>query len=225
MVRVQKNVAHKEQHSLARLTGNVGTFAPVAGTTGGVAKYKNHLRGGLVRNSSCPQPHRPCLVARSALPKPTRYPSETVLLMKSLTPRSACPISYSLDLFGDKWTLLILRDMMLERKSSFSEFLCSPEKIASNILTSRLALLHAEGFVTKRTSLLNKSKFLYSLTDKAIALVPVLLEIAAWGTAYGPGGGLPDEVIKLGKSKAKTVATFQDKLRKERDAVLQDVVS
>ncbi len=69
--------------------------------------------------------------------------------MKPVTTRSPCPISYSLDLFGDKWTLLILRDIILDGKSSFSEFMSSKEKIASNILVDRLQILHTQGFLSK----------------------------------------------------------------------------
>ncbi len=81
--------------------------------------------------------------------------------------RSDCPISCSLDIFGDKWSLLIIRDVMLREKMSYSEFLASEEKIATNILVNRLQVLEAENILVRETSAVNKSKFLYSLTQKA----------------------------------------------------------
>src|SRR5271154_2631739 len=72
-----------------------------------------------------------------------------LFFMKTINGRSACPISYSLDIFGDKWTMLIIRDLLVFGKDSFSEFMCSDEKIATNILTDRLNVLLQEGFVTK----------------------------------------------------------------------------
>lgn len=136
--------------------------------------------------------------------------------MKTITPRSDCPVSFSLDLFGDKWTLLILRDMMLDGKNSFSEFMNSEEKIASNILIDRLNMLHNQEFVTKKASLLNKSKFLYTLTDKAIDLVPVLLDLIEWGEKYNQKGQPKSILNKVLKNKTKTIKEIQDNLRKQR---------
>ena len=71
--------------------------------------------------------------------------------MKHLTPRSACPISFSLDVLGDKWALLIVRDMVFEGKSTYGEFLQSAEKIATNILADRLATLESQGVYHQRS--------------------------------------------------------------------------
>lgn len=126
--------------------------------------------------------------------------------------RSDCPISCSLEVFGDKWTLLILRDVMLRGKTSYGEFLKSEERIATNILANRLNLLKAEGILTKQVSPGNKSKFIYSLTKKGIDLLPVIIEIMAWGAKYNPecpkkeiGKRLPDE-------KAEVVREYTQKL-------------
>jgi DNA-binding HxlR family transcriptional regulator len=80
-------------------------------------------------------------------------------------------VSVALDVLGDKWTLLILRDMLFEGKSSFTEFKASREKIASNILTARLKMLDLKGFVIKTATADNKVKYRYSLTDKAIRTI------------------------------------------------------
>lgn len=100
--------------------------------------------------------------------------------------RSLCPINLSLELFGDKWTLLIIRDLVFARKRHFREFLQSGERISSNILADRLNMLLEEGFVTKRGDLSHKQKAIYSLTEKGIDLVPVLAQIGIWGSKYRP---------------------------------------
>jgi DNA-binding HxlR family transcriptional regulator len=137
--------------------------------------------------------------------------------MKTINRRSECPISYAMDIFGDKWTMLIMRDLLLYGKDSFSEFLCSDEKIATNILTDRLNLLLREGFVTKHTAPANKSKFLYRPTEKAIELIPVLIEITLWAEKYNPAGAPADiteplkknKVIALGDLKKKAEERFK----------------
>ena len=98
--------------------------------------------------------------------------------------RSDCPISCSLDVFGDKWSLLIIRDIMLREKMSFSEFLASEEKIATNILSNRLNILVKENILVKQVSSKNKSKYIYSLTEKGIDLLPIVIEIMDWGAKY-----------------------------------------
>ena len=109
--------------------------------------------------------------------------------------RSNCPLSFSLDIFGDKWSLLIIRDIIMMGKFSFIDFSRSAEKIASNILTSRLDLLEKEGIISKQISPKNKSKFIYSLTRKGIDLQPVLIEMMKWGAKYNPETPLPPKKI------------------------------
>ncbi len=128
--------------------------------------------------------------------------------MKQIKHRSTCPISYSLDLLGDKWILLILRDMMFSGKSSYGEFLQSDEKIATNILASKLELLEEQGFVSKKVDPLKKSKFIYSLTEKSIDLLPVLMEITAWGAKYSPSGGNKELLEQLKNDREGTIEKY-----------------
>lgn len=100
--------------------------------------------------------------------------------------RSNCPINLAVEVIGDKWTLLIIRDLMFEDKRHFREFLGGEEKIATNILTDRLAMLEAEGIITKKSDPAHKQKFLYSLTAKGIDLLPVIIELGAWSIKYQP---------------------------------------
>jgi DNA-binding HxlR family transcriptional regulator len=95
--------------------------------------------------------------------------------MKELKQRSTCPVSTSLDVLGDKWTLLILRDMVFAGKSTYGQFLLSGEKVATNILADRLAVLESQGILTKAVAADKKSKFTYRLTEKAWISCPSLL--------------------------------------------------
>ncbi len=95
-----------------------------------------------------------------------------------------CPISTTLDMLGDKWTLLIIRDLMFKGKRTYGEFLQSEEKIATNILADRLLILEKNGIVEKRAFPENKVKNLYQLTPKGIDLMPILLEMIVWGDKY-----------------------------------------
>lgn len=97
--------------------------------------------------------------------------------MKNLNFRSTCAISVSVDLFGDKWSLLILRDMLLHRKSTFKEFSESKEKIASNILTNRLVYLVEAGFVTKFNPKGTKKSATFIATRNGMCVLPLLVEL------------------------------------------------
>ena len=132
--------------------------------------------------------------------------------MKTINSRSECPISYTLDIFGDKWTILIMRDLLLYGKDSFSEFLGSDEKIATNILTDRLNVLLQEGFVTKHTAPTNKSKFLYRPTEKAIEIIPILSEITLWAEKYNPAGAPADIVEPLKENRTKALRDLKKKV-------------
>lgn len=129
--------------------------------------------------------------------------------MKQLTPRSNCPISFSLDVLGDKWALLILRDMVFAGKSTYSEFLQSEEKVATNILANRLATLESQGFITKEVAADKRSKFTYRLTEKGLDLLPLLLEITRWGAKYSPAGGEATLLQELAADKEATIQKYR----------------
>ncbi|GAA3614831.1 helix-turn-helix domain-containing protein [Flavivirga amylovorans] len=98
--------------------------------------------------------------------------------------KSQCPINQALEVFGDKWTLLIIRDLMFDGKRYFNEIRESDEKIASNILTNRLNKLEDLGVIIKSKDEHHKQKNVYTLTKKGIDLMPVMLEIAQWSTKH-----------------------------------------
>ena len=101
-----------------------------------------------------------------------------------VSPRSGCPISIALDLFGDAWSLLIVRDLMFKGLRTFSEFAGSDEKIATNTLSDRLARLEAAGILTKAADPTDARRVHYRLTEKGIDLAPALVEIVLWGARH-----------------------------------------
>ena len=101
-----------------------------------------------------------------------------------ISKRSKCPISYMLDIIGDKWSLLIVRDLLLKDKCFYSDFLKSPEGMATNILADRLKKLKEADIITSKPGHEKKSKIEYALTQKGMNLLPVILEIIAWGAKY-----------------------------------------
>ena len=103
--------------------------------------------------------------------------------MKTRGP-TICPIVFSLDIFGDKWTLVVLRDILLFNKSHFREFLASKEKIASNILSARLELLLENEMLVKLDDEANKSAAIYVPTQKTLDLLPMIIEMMKWGVKH-----------------------------------------
>ena len=125
--------------------------------------------------------------------------------------RSDCPISFTLEILGDRWTLLVLRDLIFLNKGSYGDFLNSEEKIATNILANRLKRLEVEGIVTKSKEARNRAKYIYELTEKGIDLLPLLLEAIRWGAKYDPKTAAPKEFIQ--------------RLKRDRDAVIKEISS
>ena len=122
------------------------------------------------------------------------------------TRRSGCPISCSLDLLGDKWSLLIVRDMVIARKRYFKEFLSSDEGIATNILTDRLNRLEGNGIISKQPAPDNGRQIIYTLAEKGVALIPVLVELTCWGAIHD---GAPNfdinEVRRMQQDKQRVI--------------------
>ena len=98
--------------------------------------------------------------------------------------RSDCPLSQSLDVFGDKWSLLIIRDLMFGNKCTYNDFLKSAEGIATNILATRLKGLEENGIIEKSAHPDSKAKILYKLTTKGIDLLPIIMEVYIWSEKY-----------------------------------------
>jgi DNA-binding HxlR family transcriptional regulator len=122
--------------------------------------------------------------------------------------RSGCPVSISLETLGDRWSLLIIRDLMVRGYRTFKEFQQAGEGIATNILADRLRKLEAAGIITAETQQQDGRRVNYRLTEKGIGLAPVLLELLIWG-ARNEQTLAPCAVI--------------DKMAADREAVLAEV--
>lgn len=112
--------------------------------------------------------------------------------------RSVCPVTNTLDLIGDKWTLLIIRDMLFLKKKSFNEFLESPERIATNILAERLKRLEEHGIIEKRPYQKTPLRYEYILTQRGEDLRPLLIEMIRWGNTYIEGTFVPPKKLLKG---------------------------
>src|SRR5215212_6207734 len=129
--------------------------------------------------------------------------------------RSDCPISSSLEVWGDKWSLLIIRDLMLAKECTYGDFLKSPEGIATNILASRLQALEENKIIEKLEHPDSKAKVLYRLTRKGIDLLPILIEINLWAEKYFP---IPEDRKAMLKQVKKDRAGFIKAATKELES-------
>jgi DNA-binding HxlR family transcriptional regulator len=137
--------------------------------------------------------------------------------------QSGCPVAYSLDLFGDKWTLVVIRDMLMTGKRHYGEFLESPERIASNVLADRLKRLEDVGIVSKEPDPSNQSKFIYNLTRKGVDLIPLILEVVLWGTKHATDPTTPPELVrKIKKDKAGTIREIVECLKNNESFVAKN---
>jgi DNA-binding HxlR family transcriptional regulator len=120
--------------------------------------------------------------------------------------RSGCPVSISLEAFGDRWSLLIIRDLMVRGHRTFKEFEESGEGIATNILSDRLRNLQASGIITTEADPVDRRKRNYRLTEKGIDLAPVLLELLVWGARHEDTGAPCATIEELAKNREAVLA-------------------
>jgi DNA-binding HxlR family transcriptional regulator len=121
------------------------------------------------------------------------------------TRRSTCPTCHALDIFGDKWTLLVVRDLMFKGKARFGEFLESEERIATNILTERLNRLERCRLIERRSDPTNSRGSVFALTKKGRDLLPLMIEITMWSAKYNRGCEAPTVLIRRYKSDRATL--------------------
>jgi len=124
--------------------------------------------------------------------------------------RSECPTAYALDIFGDRWTLLIVRDLLIGGKSRYKDFLEAGEGIATNILADRLGRLEAWGIVTSAPDPVNRRVKRYRLTQKGLDLAPMMLEMILWSARYDPDTGAPKAFLR--------------RAQRDREGLLADLV-
>jgi DNA-binding HxlR family transcriptional regulator len=133
--------------------------------------------------------------------------------------RSKCPLCRALDIFGDRWSLLIVRDILLFGKTTYREFLDSSEQISTNILANRLEKLVEESVIKKSPHPNDGRKDIYTLTEQGIDLIPVLAEIMLWSVRNRKGVHIPAPLVKaLTNDRERALAHFRRKA--ERGAPL-----
>jgi DNA-binding HxlR family transcriptional regulator len=127
--------------------------------------------------------------------------------------RSGCPLNASVEMLGDRWSLLIIRDMMLRGFKTYKQFLECYEGIATNILADRLRKLVAYGIISARPDPSDRRKVIYRLTPKGIDLAPVLTEMVLWAAAHEDTGN--QALVQLmRKDKDRFVAEVRERLAK-----------
>ena len=124
--------------------------------------------------------------------------------------RSGCPISSTLDVVGDKWSLLIIRDMLLKHKKTFKEISDSDERIAPSILSARLKLLESYKLIFRTKMPENKKENIYLLTEKGIRLTPIMIEFSLWGNSNMREFNEIDDIDGLNADKTLIIQTVQD---------------
>ena len=142
---------------------------------------------------------------------------------RTTSPRSACPISLALELLGDPWTLLVVRDLMFKGRHTFADLLAGGEGIASNILADRLARLERAGVLSKTRSPTDARRFIYRLTDKGIDLVPTLVELVLWSAAHEKtaAGRMENAAANVGESTRKAAEQTAERLVTLNGALVQ----
>ena len=130
--------------------------------------------------------------------------------------RSGCPISIALEIFGDSWSLLIIRDLMVRGFRTFKEFQQSGERIATNILADRLQKLEAMGMISAEIDERDARRLNYRLTEKGIDLAPVLLELLIWGARHEPTGAPCSVIEEMAKNRERVLAEARRRWQ-ERD--------
>lgn len=128
--------------------------------------------------------------------------------MKRRHRRSDCPVHFALEVFGDPWSLLVIRDVMFKGRTRYTDFLNAEEGIATNVLADRLARLEEDGILQKDDAVRGASGS-YRLTTKGIDLLPIMLEIIGWSAKHDP--------------KTAADRRFVQRLRKDREGLLADV--
>ena len=130
--------------------------------------------------------------------------------------RSTCPISTALEIVGDRWTLLVIRDLMFAGKRHFREFLQSEEAISSNVLADRLNTLVETGVLRRSDDPTHAQKAVYSLTRKGLDLLPVLVAMSAWTQKHYPKTRRP-EAVNLVERGPKSLRQLEGHLRREHE--------
>lgn len=130
--------------------------------------------------------------------------------------RSHCPTNFGLEHFGDKWSLLLIRDLMFKGKRHYNEFLEAGESVSTSVLGDKLRSLEDRGIITKKSDKIKKSRIRYSLTEKGIALLPMMIEIILWSGEFDSDTEADIDFLKKARLKREEIVLeLTDLLRSE----------
>ncbi|PXY02770.1 transcriptional regulator [Marinifilum breve] len=138
--------------------------------------------------------------------------------------RCKCPITSALDIIGDKWSLVLIKQMLFEGKSTFKDFAQSPESIATNILTTRLKMLEDFGIIEKQKLPTNRKTNIYTLNQRGLSLIPVLMELTFWSKheviEFNPDLNLDEKLEWAEANKEEAFKQVTDNYLKHKEALL-----
>jgi DNA-binding HxlR family transcriptional regulator len=135
--------------------------------------------------------------------------------MKRAENKSHCPVNFALETFGDTWSLLIVRDIVFWGKRTYGEFMDSGEGIATNVLAARLAHLEQKGILRKGPHPSDGRKEMYTLTEKGLALIPILLEMCGWSAQHDTETTAPKQFVEaVYANREKMFSLIQDTVRR-----------
>ena len=123
--------------------------------------------------------------------------------------RSFCPTNYALEHFGDKWSLLIIRDLMFKGKRHYNEFFEAEERVSTTVLRDKLRSLEQGGIITRGDDPVKRSRIRYSLTEKGIALVPLMIEMILWSSTFDADTAAPE--------------AFVNRVKKDREGLIAEI--
>jgi DNA-binding HxlR family transcriptional regulator len=123
--------------------------------------------------------------------------------------RSDCPLNVALEIFGDSWSLLVVRDLLFDKRHEFKDYLASEERIATNVLSDRLRRLEESGIIARRPHPTDARKVDYRLTEKGLDLAPVLFEMALWATRHERTEAPPLLLRRMSEDREKLIAELR----------------
>ena len=139
--------------------------------------------------------------------------------------RCKCPITSALDILGDKWSLVVIKQMLFEGKSMFKDFTDSPEATATNILSARLKTLEDFGIIYKQKLPTNRKTNIYTLTPKGLSLVPVLVEFTLWSKNhvqdFNPDMNLDEKLEWVEKNKEAAFKQIAESYKEYKQSLLK----
>ena len=125
--------------------------------------------------------------------------------------RSDCPLNATLEVLGDRWSLLIVRDLMFKGRTTYKDFLAGGEGIATNVLADRLRRLEAQSVIEKRRDTADARRLVYRLTTKGLALAPVLVELIVWGARHYQTAAPPATIREMTQHRERFLADIRSR--------------